>query len=135
MTCVFLAKALNKEEIPISFKRHHSRSLKSIETHLKRLLNCRQGSLPHIPGFGIVDLNSLITSLPASIPELCHSIKNCIAHYEPRLSHLHILETEYSQVNARLDIAIQAKTRGGDNLYFDTELNHQDGVKVSVSKN
>ena len=59
----------------------------SLQRHLAVLLNARQGRLPHIPGYGLPDVESLYAGLPYSQQVLAESVRQLVLQYEPRVRH------------------------------------------------
>lgn len=58
----------------------------SVITHLRCILNTRQGSVPLDPLFGVPDLTNLAGGLSAgSVRDIELSIRQVITRYEPRL--------------------------------------------------
>lgn len=57
----------------------------SIAEHLREILNARQGLSESVPGFGIVDFNDVVHTLPDGLRALQSSIRAAIAEHEPRL--------------------------------------------------
>lgn len=75
-------------EQPINIERQ----LASIQKHLFRLLNARQGSLQHLPDYGLPDLNQIFQELPFAVSDLTTQLKTLIEKYEPRLINVKIIE-------------------------------------------
>lgn len=58
----------------------------SIQAHLQRILNTRQGSVPIDPQFGVPDFTNLAGSFSVgSTPEVIKDLTRMISSYEPRL--------------------------------------------------
>ncbi len=58
----------------------------SIQAHLQRILNTRQGSVPIDPQFGVPDFTNLAGSFSVgSTPEIVKDLTRMISSYEPRL--------------------------------------------------
>lgn len=64
--------------------------VKSIREHLTQLLNARQGSLRHLPDYGLPDLGKIYQELPESLELLKHTVLKNIYYYEPRLKNSRI---------------------------------------------
>jgi type VI secretion system protein len=65
-------------------------SYQSVKSHLQRLLSCRQGSLVHLPDYGLPDIAALYLGLPYTRDHIMACLRHCIATYEPRIRHPHI---------------------------------------------
>lgn len=71
--------ALNPDEGP-------PRSLyDAVRTQIFLLLNTRQGAVPHLPRYGLPDLNAIYKGYPESLHSLGKQIASVISEYEPRL--------------------------------------------------
>lgn len=69
-----------------SHQTHVEVMIESIRTHLTRILNTRQGSVPIDPDFGVPDFTNLAgSSIAGSTQEVAASITRMVARYEPRL--------------------------------------------------
>ena len=66
--------------------------LYSVQQHLLRLFNARQGSLCHLPDYGLPDVNQLFQDLPKSARNLSEQVAHLIQRYEPRLINVKIIE-------------------------------------------
>ena len=62
----------------------------SVKSHLPRLLSSRQGSLAHLPDYGLPDIAALYLGLPYTRDHIMACLRHCIATYEPRIRHPHI---------------------------------------------
>lgn len=80
----------------------------SIKTHLQFLLNIRQGSLHHLPDYGLPDLTTLYLGLPSSQRRLVQAIQHQIERYEPRLQHLTLQASLLAQTEPILCIEMHA---------------------------
>jgi type VI secretion system protein len=59
--------------------------LRSIQDHLQRILNTRQGSAPIAQDFGVPDFTDFMSAFPDSQRSIEHSLRQTIQKYEPRL--------------------------------------------------
>ncbi len=105
----------------------------SVLTHLRNMLNTRQGSVPTLPGYGLPDFNDIASNFPDAIFELRRVIKQSIDHYEPRLSRVKVdyAKDEDKPLSMRYEITAQLSL-GDDNanVWFETTLDSQGQVKV-----
>jgi len=62
-----------------------SGTVQAVRDHLSLLLNTRQGTVGHLPDYGVPDLSEVYSSLPGSLEMLRRGIKTTIDKYEPRL--------------------------------------------------
>lgn len=92
----------------------------SILSHLTRLLNCRQGSLLHLPDYGLPDVAEIYQGLPYSLNQLLQAIKNTIEKYEPRLQQVSVTQLSTYDADSVLRLQIQGKIGSGEKIAFDT---------------
>jgi type VI secretion system protein len=65
--------------------------VRSVMSHLRKLLNTRQGSVPIADDYGMPDLTNFPgEDLPAAADELQEIIQNVIQKYEPRLGRVKV---------------------------------------------
>lgn len=62
----------------------------SIQRNLERMLNVRQGSLAHMPDFGLPDFNDLVFEFPDALVQLVRSVERYLLTYEPRLQRVEV---------------------------------------------
>ena len=88
--------------------------VQSILSHLKVLLNTRQGDSPCVPGYGIVDFADMVHGFPASVPQLVKSIRSTIIEFEPRLKNVTVRhQPDEVSLVLRFEIAAQlAQAKG-----------------------
>ena len=65
-------------------------SLLDVQRHISALLNTRQGTLPHMPEYGLPDMLQIYKYLPNSARQMAQLVKKQLDSYEPRLSHLSV---------------------------------------------
>ncbi len=68
----------------------------AVREHLVVLLNTRQGTLEHLPDYGMPDVSSFYGSAPESLELLGAAIREVIARYEPRIEGLKVELEEVS---------------------------------------
>lgn len=92
----------------------------SIKTHIQFLLNSRQGSLQHLPDYGLPDLTTLYLGLPSSQGRLIQAIQYQIECYEPRLQHLTLQASLLAQTEPILCIEMNALLLNQQAVGFET---------------
>ena len=105
----------------------------SVLTHLRNMLNTRQGSVPTLPDYGLPDFNDIASNFPDAIFELRRVIKQSIDNYEPRLSRVKVdyAKDEDKPLSMRYEITAQLSLGGENaNVWFETTLDSQGRVKV-----
>lgn len=71
--------------------------LYSVMDNIRVILNSRQGSLKHLPDYGLPDLSLVYRHLPASAHMLRQHIATVLLKYEPRLRAIDITLVEPDQ--------------------------------------
>jgi type VI secretion system protein len=92
----------------------------SIKTHLTRLLNSRQGSLNHMPDYGLPDVAEIYQGLPYSVNDLIKAIKTTIEKYEPRLKNIVVKPKAKQEKDCVLQLEISGTTTQDEVVQFDT---------------
>lgn len=93
---------------------------KSIQDHLVRLLNARQGVLPHLPDYGLPDLTAVYQEMPYSINTLGDSVKDTLVRYEPRLKNIKVTPYPVAKGDFVLHFQISGQMESGEKLRFQT---------------
>jgi type VI secretion system protein len=97
----------------------------SIREHLNELLNARQGSLIHLPDYGLPDLGRIYQELPESLQELKDSLKHLIKKYEPRLKNIQIEFKPIENINiidGVIYLTISSTLRNGEKIFFEVNF-------------
>ena len=108
------------DETPIHAVAEQERLVKSVHSHLSRLLNSRQGCLKHLPDYGLPDVAEMYQGLPYSMPDLMQAIKKTIERYEPRLKHVTVNHAPIDDQDCVVHLQIKGQVGNGDQLKFDT---------------
>lgn len=77
-------------ELDIHQVNDKDQTILSVMNNIERILNCRAGSLAHLPNYGLPDLHSVMQSLPGSSYKLMNIIQKVLLEYEPRLKSISI---------------------------------------------
>lgn len=113
------------EAVPREFRR-----AKSISDHLWRMFNTRQGSVPHLPDYGLPDITEIYRKLPLSLKELEQTILALITKYEPRLDRVRIRPIPTTPMEFRISFELSAAVKGGDRISFQTSFTSTGESKV-----
>lgn len=92
----------------------------SICLHLTRLLNSRQGSLSHLPDYGLPDIAEIYRGLPYSINHLITAITKTIEKFEPRFKRVLVTHQPLDAHDSILYLQIQGHIQGDKKIQFDT---------------
>ncbi len=106
------------------------RRAKSIADHLWRMFNTRQGTIPHMPDYGLPDISEIYRKLPSSLKDLENTILNLTSKYEPRLERVRIRPLATTPQEFRLSFELSATMRGGDRISFQTSFTTTGETKV-----
>jgi type VI secretion system protein len=107
---------------PISAVPQEYRRAKSIADHLWRMFNTRQGSIPHLPDYGLPDISEIYRKLPASLKEMETTILTLTSKYEPRLERVRIRPLPTQPNEFKLSFELSAVVKGGDRISFQTSF-------------
>lgn len=79
-----------------------------IQRDLSLLFNTRQGSLSHLPNYGLPDLQSIYHTFPEGKLKFINQIQKQVESYEPRLSKVRVSELIVSSSESFLNLNIDA---------------------------
>jgi len=83
--------------------------LRSIQEHLQRILNTRQGNVIIAKDYGIPDFTNFMNAFPEAQRELERIIRNTIQTYEPRLQGVRVSFLPRDDDPLSLSFQIQAR--------------------------
>ncbi|EGT3575900.1 type VI secretion system baseplate subunit TssE [Citrobacter amalonaticus] len=115
---------------PSSRQRPKAALLHSVRDNLRNILNTRSDSCYGSPDLGIADFNDESPERQNIREWIVQAIKNCILHYEPRISDV-LVKTSAEDIHVPLElrfhiVAYMNFSDGRDVLEFDILLdNHQ----------
>ncbi|AVV38609.1 type VI secretion system baseplate subunit TssE [Pantoea vagans] len=93
----------------------------SVLDNMQRILNCRAGTLAHIPDFGLPDMTNILQGLPGTAHKLLSTLSAVLLKYEPRLKTIDVILLEQN-VPGELRYAIDAELRGIGLVRYGTEF-------------
>lgn len=105
------------EAVPSSQRR-----AKSIADHLHRMFNTRQGSVPHLPDYGLPDISEIYRNLPSSLKDLEATLVELTNKYEPRLERVRVRPVPTSPHEFKLVFEMAAVIKGGERILFKTSF-------------
>lgn len=94
----------------------------SIREHLTALFNARQGSLIHLPDYGLPDLENIYQKLPESLETLTLALKNTIYRYEPRLKNTVIEFKRVQNVDYVIGLTLFSTLLNGEKISFEVNF-------------
>ena len=83
--------------------------VRSVQEHLQRILNTRQGNVPIADDYGIPDFTNLMSGFPESRRAIERTIRNTIQYYEPRLQGVRITFLDQHDETLTLSFQISAQ--------------------------
>lgn len=83
----------------------------SVLDNMQRILNCRAGTLTHLPAYGLPDTTKILQGMPGTAHELMGALSAVLLKYEPRLKRIAIVVLEQN-VPGELRYAIDAELKG-----------------------
>lgn len=114
----FASEENNPDSISINMFEQLSEEKKlrqSIIENLQMVLKTRQGSVQHLPDFGMPDILQVYFNSGNSIDPIRKQIKDTILKYEPRIGNVQVTKTEFDQKNMRISLRIVASIKENPN--------------------
>jgi len=105
----------------------------SIVTHLNHLLSTRQGTLAHLPDYGLPDISEIYRDMPDSIVDLQRAIKQTVERFEPRLRRVHVIYHETDRLNMRLVFLLRGEMLDRKPVEFQTVFSSHELVRVQAT--
>ncbi|MEL2243963.1 type VI secretion system baseplate subunit TssE [Leclercia adecarboxylata] len=93
----------------------------SVLDNMQRILNCRAGTLAHLPDYGLPDMTKILQGMPGSAHQLITILSAVLLKYEPRLSRVTVVMLEQAQPG-ELRYAIDAELKGIGLVRYGTEF-------------
>lgn len=93
----------------------------SVLDNMQRILNCRAGTLAHLPDYGLPDMTRILQGMPGTAHDLMSTLSKVLLKYEPRLKSIKVVLLEQS-IPGELSYAIDAELKGIGLVRYDTEF-------------
>lgn len=108
----------------------------SIIENLSMVLRTRQGSISHLPDFGLPDFMQVYLESGNSFDPLRKMIRDVILKYEPRIEDVRIDKPQFDKDNARLflKLIVTIKDFSGTEILL-TEFSTTGWVRVEFERN
>ncbi len=134
----FVSEAKNPDDLdPNQFEdlSEEQKLRSSIIENLRMVLSTRQGSVQHLPDFGMPDILQLYFNSGNSIDPVKKEIKNVIMKYEPRIGDVQVQKSDFDQETMRITLKIVAtiKETPGKEILL-TEFSTTGWTKVMFEK-
>jgi type VI secretion system protein len=101
----------------------------SVLDNMQRILNSREGTLSHMPDYGLPAMSGVLQGLPASAHVLMKTMSQTLLKYEPRLAALDI-DLLPQVMPGHLEYAVDVRLKGGQKVMFGTSLSPEGKVLV-----
>ncbi|HBM2588613.1 TPA: type VI secretion system baseplate subunit TssE [Enterobacter hormaechei subsp. hoffmannii] len=93
----------------------------SVLDNMQRILNCRAGTLAHLPEYGLPDMTKILQGMPGTAHQLITTLSAVLLKYEPRLNRINVVMQEQIQAG-ELRYAIDAELKGVGLVRYGTEF-------------
>ncbi|EML9044485.1 type VI secretion system baseplate subunit TssE [Enterobacter cloacae] len=93
----------------------------SVLDNMQRVLNCRAGTLAHLPDYGLPDMTIVRQGMPGTTHELMGILSSVLLKYEPRLKRIDVVLLEQA-IPGELRYAIDAELKGIGLVRYGTEF-------------
>jgi type VI secretion system protein len=101
----------------------------SVLDNMQRILNSREGTLSHLPDYGLPAMSGILQGLPASAHALMTTMRQTLLKYEPRLAALDI-DLLPQVMPGHLEYAVDVQLKSGQKVMFGTSLSPEGKVLV-----
>jgi len=95
---------------------------RSVQDHLRRLLNGRAGALPHLPDHGLPDLPALYAELPYSLDRVADAVRAVVQRFEPRLEQVQVRLQPQASRQGVIGVELSGRLPGGEPVSFNSVL-------------
>ena len=107
----------------------------SIIENLRMVLSTRQGSVQHLPDFGMPDILQLYFNSNNSIDPIKKEIRNVVLKYEPRIAEVEVHKTNFDQESMKITLKVIATIKDISNKeILLTEFSTTGWTKVMFEK-
>ncbi|MNF80312.1 Lysozyme [compost metagenome] len=93
----------------------------SVLDNLQRILNCRAGTLAHLPDYGLPDMTKILQGMPGTAHLLITVLSDVLLKYEPRLKSLTVMLLP-QVIPGELAYAIDAELKGIGLVRYGTDF-------------
>lgn len=93
----------------------------SVLDNMQRILNCRAGTLAHLPDYGLPDMTKILHGMPGTAHQLMTTFSDVLLKYEPRLKTITVLLQD-PEIPGELRYAIDAELKGIGLVRYGTDF-------------
>ncbi len=108
-------------ELPLQQVSEENQVILSVLDNMQRILNCRAGTLAHLPDYGLPDMTKILQGMPGTAHQLINALASVLLKYEPRLKSINVALLEQTQPG-ELRYAIDAELKGLGLVRYGTEF-------------
>ncbi|SNY79335.1 type VI secretion system baseplate subunit TssE [Enterobacter sp. CC120223-11] len=93
----------------------------SVLDNMQRILNCRAGTLAHLPDYGLPDMTKILQGMPGTAHQLLKTFSDVLLKYEPRLKSIKVVLLD-QHIPGELRYAIDAELKGIGLVRYGTDF-------------
>ncbi|MEI2606316.1 type VI secretion system baseplate subunit TssE [Erwinia aphidicola] len=105
----------------------------SVLDNMQRILNCRAGTLAHLPDYGLPDMTKILQGMSGTAHQLMTTLSGVLLRYEPRLSSIKV-DMLPQTIPGELRYAIDAELKGIGLVRYGTEFMPEGKVLIRHMK-
>lgn len=105
----------------------------SVLDNMQRILNCRAGTLAHLPNYGLPDVTKILQGMPGTAHQLITTLSDVLLQYEPRLNSIRV-DMLRQVIPGELRYAIDAELKGIGLVRYGTEFMPEGKVLIRYLK-
>ena len=98
-----------------------NQAILSVLDNMQRIINCRAGTLAHLPDYGLPDMTKILQGMPGTAHQLISTLSAVLLKYEPRLRKITVVMLEQTRPG-ELRYAIDAELKGVGLVRYGTEF-------------
>ncbi len=98
-----------------------NQAILSVLNNMQRIINCRAGTLAHLPDYGLPDMTKILQGMPGTAHQLISTLSAVLLKYEPRLRKITVVMLEQTRPG-ELRYAIDAELKGVGLVRYGTEF-------------
>ena len=98
-----------------------NQAILSVLDNMQRILNCRAGTLAHLPDYGLPDMTRVLQGMSGTAHELMGTLSAVLLKYEPRLKSINVILLD-EEIPGELRYAIDAELSGIGLVRYGTEF-------------
>ncbi|MGU3522302.1 type VI secretion system baseplate subunit TssE [Enterobacteriaceae bacterium C23F] len=93
----------------------------SVLDNMQRILNCRAGTLAHLPDYGLPDMTKILQGMPGTAHQLLKTFSDVLLKYEPRLKSINVVLLD-QHIPGELRYGIDAELKGIGLVRYGTDF-------------